>query len=718
MIELLAPAGDEKSFFSAINNGANAVYLGLKEFSARKNADNFSQDNISFYVAYAHALGVKVYVAVNTLIKDNELALFLEIVAKAYSAGVDAFILQDVFLGSVLKENFKDIVLHLSTQAGVNDERGAIFAKEMGFERVILARETQIPQIRKITKIIETEVFVHGALCTCFSGHCYMSAYVGGNSGNRGLCKQPCRKKYQLESSKSRGEYPISLSDLCLASDVGALIDAGVSSFKIEGRMRSPEYVGSAVEVYRKAIDGISYDLSKVKRAFNRGDYTKGYIYGVDGNIVSDKIQNHSGEAVGRVLKVVGDQIVTDRKNEKGDAFKILRDGFEVGNATCEENGVKLKFKGKVKSGDVLSITKEGGIKSEDKKKRAKLEVFARICEGEKIVLSSNGVSVQSDEVLPQAKSNPTTREEIIANLYRTDKYPYEILATVTIEGNPFVPKSILNKLRASLYEKVFFKDVKPFKIPYYTFDFKNNYKSGYKSVVISDKKQTLDCETAFVLAPNDYRDEKSIADILKGQTADKYLFVPAFLREDETVVIERLISRFDGVYADGLNGIQLAKDYGKKLICGLGINVFNSIDLYALSKISNAIILSQELSQREIGSLSLQANVFNFGSIRLMELLYCPFKKDCKNCKRTQSTFTLTDEMGHRFKLRRYKIASECRFEVYNEQILLCANQNRSAVNLIGLDEDVYREYKCGNVSGIKAKYFVTVGNSKRGVN
>lgn len=718
MIELLAPAGDEKTFFEAINNGADAVYLGLKEFSARKNAENFTSDNISFYVAYAHAVGVKVYVAVNTLIKDGELPYFLEVVARAYSVGVDAFILQDIFLGSILKENFENIVLHLSTQAGINDEKGATFAKNRGFSRVILARETPLNQIEKITKIIETEVFVHGALCTCFSGHCYMSAYVGGNSGNRGLCKQPCRKKYDLETSQSKGEYPISLSDLCLTDEITALVNAGVSSFKIEGRMRSPEYVASAVELYRNAIDGKPYNLSKVKRAFNRGDYTKGYVYGTDKNIISDKIQNHSGEKVGVVLKVTREQIVTNRKNNKGDAFKILRDGFEVGNAICEIDGVNLKYKGNIKIGDVLSITKEGLPFLATTIKKSKVEVYARIAEWEQIVLKANGVIVQSQDIVDRAKTTPTTKEEIIANLNKTDRYPFNIIPTVDIIGSPFVPKSIFNKLRASLYEKMFFKDVKTFKIPDYCFNFDKNYNIEYKTIIISNQFVEVGFGDAFVLQPDDYSNLNKIKEILANQTADKYLFVPSFLRENENEVIENLLPYFDGVYADGLNGIQLAKDFDKKLVCGLGINVFNSIDLNELSKISNAVVLSQELSLSEINSISIKANAFTFGAIRLMELLYCPFKKDCSNCKRNNDFFTLTDEMGHKFKIRRYKIANECRFEVYNEQILLSQRRPYSVINLIGLESELLADYLADKFGDIKLKCAVTAGNLKRGVN
>jgi putative protease len=195
-VEILAPAGNAECFKAAVYAGANAIYIGLNEFSARKSAENFSIDNLEQYVSFAHLFDVKVYVAVNTLVKNSELPLFFEVISKAYEKGVDAFILQDMFLGKYIKEVLPEICLHLSTQAGVCNELGAVLAKEYGFDRVILARETRIEDMEKIAKIIETEAFVQGALCSSFSGHCYMSSFAGGMSGNRGFCKQPCRKKY------------------------------------------------------------------------------------------------------------------------------------------------------------------------------------------------------------------------------------------------------------------------------------------------------------------------------------------------------------------------------------------------------------------------------------------------------------------------------------------------------------------------------------------
>ena len=196
MSEILAPAGDKNSALAAINSGADAIYLGLKNFSARSSAENFDEIALNEIVRYAHAFNVKVYVAMNTLVKDSELNGFLSDLLSAWNGGADAIIISDALLGAFIKRNYPEIVLHLSTQAGVCNAYGAKFAKKLGFSRVILSRETSINDIKEIASIIETEVFVQGALCTCFSGQCYLSSFAGGNSGNRGKCKQPCRKRY------------------------------------------------------------------------------------------------------------------------------------------------------------------------------------------------------------------------------------------------------------------------------------------------------------------------------------------------------------------------------------------------------------------------------------------------------------------------------------------------------------------------------------------
>ena len=282
MSEILAPAGDKNSAFAAINAGADAIYLGLKQFSARSSAENFGVEEFAEVVKTAHLFGVKVYVAMNTLVKNTELEAFLRSAAEAWNNGADALIVSDIFVGKFLKQSFPQICLHLSTQAGVCNAYGARLAKEYGFDRVILARETAIEDIREIAQIIETEVFVQGALCTCFSGQCYFSSFAGGNSGNRGKCKQPCRKRYSIDRDGfDEYAYRLSLSDLSVGANISKLIDAGVCSFKIEGRMRRPEYVSAAVGYYKNILSGKSdaRDLSALKRVYNRGNYTSGLAF-------------------------------------------------------------------------------------------------------------------------------------------------------------------------------------------------------------------------------------------------------------------------------------------------------------------------------------------------------------------------------------------------------------------------------------------------------
>ena len=251
-MELLAPCGNLSTFYVAVGSGANAVYLGLKDFSARKSADNFSYEELEEAVKFARVMGVKVYVALNTLVKENELEGFFDAVLKIRAIGVDAIILQDLFLGKFISERLPDVELHLSTQGGVNNVEGAIVAKEHGFKRVILARETPLQEIKKIAPIMDTEVFVQGALCTSFSGHCYMSSFGGGNSGNRGLCKQPCRRTYTIGGKEEN--YAICTADLCVGESIKVLEEAGVKSLKIEGRMRRAEYVSASLNYYRSLI--------------------------------------------------------------------------------------------------------------------------------------------------------------------------------------------------------------------------------------------------------------------------------------------------------------------------------------------------------------------------------------------------------------------------------------------------------------------------------
>lgn len=713
MFELLAPAGNSECFFAAINNGANAVYIGLSDFSARKNAENFTKENIRYYVAYAHIFNVKVYVAVNTLVKNAELDDFVSTVKYAYEAGADAFIVQDVFLAETLKNTFPEIVLHLSTQGGVNNVEGAEYALRKGFSRVILARETQINEIKEIAKVTETEVFVHGALCSSFSGHCYISSFVGGNSGNRGLCKQPCRRAYTLETSENKGKYAISLSDLCLIDKLKELRDTGVKSVKIEGRMRNPEYVASVVKAYRQAIDDGIADTKEIKRTFNRGDFTLGYPFGVAKNIVSDKIQNHKGIKVGTVRKLSDNNriiVETDETFNVGDGFKIIRNGYEVGNAVALSIGKILAYKGEIKIGDDVNITKDVGLATAllEKTKKVPVEILVNATEGDYLTAVCGEYVVKSDRILEKAKTHPITEEELSLNFSKTDKYPFLPNVKAIVVGEPFIVKSALNNLRAALYEKLFYGnsktrtvDIESLEIPKSRYELSDNY-----NLLISDDLSDKKRGYTFVYFPNNY-------DVIEKKKHSAYLFVPSFLTDGDIVKIKELSEYFDGFYVDGVDGLEIAESLSKPFIAGLGLNVFNKFDENALlTEGAKIIAASKELSLKEISDFGSNIVVFTNGNIRLAELLYCPYGKNCKNCNRKDIN-ELTDELGHKFFVRRYKINDRCRFEIYNGSILNVKADIHGGklINVVGLDENTRN-------SIINSEYEkIYYGNLKKGV-
>lgn len=280
-VELLAPAGTPMSLDAAIEAGADAVYLGLSDFNARINADNFTREDIGAVIAKAHAYGVKVYVTLNTLVFDREREAFLSTAEAAYLGGADGLIVADLGAAALLRRTMPDIPLHASTQVSGHNVAAAKMLSSLGFTRMVCAREMSESDLRYFVKNspIEAEVFVHGALCVCHSGQCLFSSLVGGRSGNRGECAQPCRLPYI--SANKKNEYPLSLKDLSLAAHVDELIDMGVASFKIEGRMKSPEYVRDVTRIWRRLIDehrvATPDELRELSDVFSRGGLTDGY---------------------------------------------------------------------------------------------------------------------------------------------------------------------------------------------------------------------------------------------------------------------------------------------------------------------------------------------------------------------------------------------------------------------------------------------------------
>ena len=317
-IELLAPVGNFDCLKAAVQNGADAVYLGASNFSARASATNFNYEDLKKAVEYAHIRNVKVHLALNTLIKNNELNSALELASYAYEIGIDAIIVQDLGLAQILLKNFPKMPIHASTQMTIHNLEGVLQAEKLGFSRVVLSRELSFDEIDYICRNsnIEIECFVHGALCISYSGQCLMSSIIGGRSGNRGKCAGTCRLPYELieikENKTVEKGYLLSSKDVCTLDILPDLIDAGVKSFKIEGRMKSPEYVGIVTSIYRKYIDlaesNQQYivdeeDRKKLMQIFNRGGFSTGYLKGKLGkNMMYTKKPNHIGIYAGDVI--------------------------------------------------------------------------------------------------------------------------------------------------------------------------------------------------------------------------------------------------------------------------------------------------------------------------------------------------------------------------------------------------------------------------------
>lgn len=698
MCEILAPAGDRDSFLAAVHSGANAVYLGLTDFSARKSAANFSLENLKDTVDYAHMLGVKVYVALNTLVKEEETERFFDSARAAWNAGADALIIQDVFLGKALKRSYPEMVLHLSTQAGVCNLYGAKLAKRYGFSRVILARETPLQGIRRIAEIIETEVFVQGALCTCFSGQCYLSAFIGGNSGNRGLCKQPCRKKYKIDRKGFETlSYKLSLSDLCLGKDVAALCEAGVASFKIEGRMRSAAYVGASVKYYadllRNQAKALSSDLSDLKRTFNRGDYTRGYLFGQDKNLISSSVQGHKGELIGRIAKG------TDRSGKlafvrsdfvpcQGDGFKVIRNDTEIGGGSYQASfpkkagGFYLLKNEDYKEGDGVYLTLDNALSARisDRKRTVGITLKIEAEEGKAPVAVVGGAfgerSIVADFVCESAKTRALDSKEIEDCFRKTDAYPFAAeVRDIQIKGKPFALKSLLNAFRRKVYgetasllaggrkplpKREVRKNENRLAQPFFHFaviDSDYSYMKGFA--------EPMD---AVIFSPKNYKNLEEISDFLqfsKYYAWHKYLYLPAYMTDEDIDSILSYADKFDGAYAEGVWAVEFCKERKIPLFAGCGFNLFNSYSLNELAEENVcAAAVSKELSLKERSQLK---NVFALsdGAVKVMELGHCPFSKSCSSCDKREY-YILSDEQGRDFTLRRYE-NSVCRFELFN---------------------------------------------------
>ncbi len=510
--ELLAPAGSMESLKAAVNAGADAVYLAGKQFGARHYAANFNDADLKEAVHYAHLRGVKVYITVNTLIKDYELLNLAKYLLFLYEIGVDAILVQDIGVAQLSKELVPDLNLHASTQMTIHNTEGVKWAEKFGFKRVVLAREMKLSEIEEISRNIkagkiELEIFAHGALCYSYSGQCLLSSFIGGRSGNRGMCAQPCRKPYDLilgekdeysrpinvDRVKVKEKYLLSTRDLAIYKYLDRISKSSVSSLKIEGRMRSPEYVAIVVSTYRKALDSIKKgrwkprknDINDLKLAFNR-DFTGGYLLETDENSVMSRDRpGNRGVYIGSVTdyKKKNKEAVIEIKNqiipEKGDGLVFInsdqnknRYGMVIHESPdVFKNKVKFKVQYPLKHGDLVYITRRRSlldkaqkiINSDQNKIKVNLDI---LIENDGSILlkskfnSPNKILIElellSDFKMETAIKKPITEKIVETQFRKTGGTPFDIEdINIQYPGGFFAPISELNKLRRELFEKI-----------------------------------------------------------------------------------------------------------------------------------------------------------------------------------------------------------------------------------------------------------------------
>ena len=620
-VELLAPAGDFSCLKAAIEAGCDAVYIGGKLFGARAFSSNFTDDEIIKAINYAHLFGVKVYVTTNTLIYDKEVERFLEYISFLHKNNVDAVIIQDLGMLDLVRQTFPNLEVHASTQMHIHNLDGASFMKKLGVKRVVLARETSISKIKEIKEKtnIDIEIFIHGALCVSYSGQCLMSSLIGNRSGNRGTCAGSCRQSYSIVDENNNiilnNKYPLSMKDLCSLENLKTLLDIGVTSLKIEGRMKSSSYVYTVVKLYRLAIDSYyknnniyidEKELYNLKKIFNR-EFTKGFLFDEENNkVINMKRPNHQGVEIGKVINYKNN-VATIKLNDEiniNDGLRIVgkKDiGVNVNNFYINSKLVKTAKKGdiitikvndKVEKDDKVLLTLDSKlneeinniISSSQRKVLVKAKFIAK--EDKQITFELtdfiNKVVVISENKVTKALNKPITKEEIKEKLNKIKDtvYKYESL-DIEIDDNIFIPLNIINDLKRKAFEEL--NNKRLYKIPYKRCEYKRNVKSYPKEKLLN------------ILI---FKDEN--IDSLKK----KYDYIYSSNNIDNTIL---LLPRVIDKYKENYNKDVLVGDIGyfnkhKVCITDTSFNVVNSYTVAFLHSLgAERVTLSYELTKKQI---------------------------------------------------------------------------------------------------------------------
>lgn len=694
-IELLSPAGNFESLKLAIFNGADAVYLGLEGYNARGGIENFTAENLPPAVAFAHLYNVKVYLTLNTLIKDEEFDEVIKQVKFALQSKVDAFIVQDIGLAFYLRQHFSNIELHASTQMGINNLEGALALKNLGFSRVVLARETPLSEIKRIktSTDLEIEYFVQGALCVSFSGNCYLCSLLANASGNRGQCKQFCRLPFSANYDKGKRQgYLLSTKDLCMLGKLKQLAQSGVTSFKLEGRARREAYVAVATNVYRKVIDNNfafdEKDIISLKKVYNRGDFAPGYFDSQ--NIIYPYIPNHMGVKIGEAFNFSKGKrfnIVSIRSTceiKRGDILKFIKQDKEIGVLTAvdikKENGIyKITTTATILCPCQVNMIVDNQFESNylNKKRTIAVDVTLTLKEGKKAKVTMSAGDTQacyeSEFTAERAKTMPLKEQDCFEQFDKMGEQ-FHLNSFKVLLGKVFLTKSQLNTLRRNCLEQLTKKILEKYEKTH-----KIQEKSLFldKKQLIFDKKLPtaeiiefddfdkvdLTEKKIFVYKPNNF-DQKIQA--LYDKNADKNIFIslPVMADKSEIDKIKQILfyCKDWGVVANNYWALELKAQ--EQTIIGSKLNVYNSHSVkYYAGRGYNKIILSIE----EMGEIK-NCGIILFEYCKFypeyMIFRHCPLKEhfsgSCNNCKYDNNLcYTFNSK---EFKLIRQRINS-CQF-------------------------------------------------------
>ncbi len=696
-IELLAPAGTKEAFIGAINAGANAIYLAGKSFGARKYASNFTNEEIKELITYAHLRNVKVFVTINTIIFDHELTELFQYSDFLVNSKVDALIIQDLGIINEFTKRYPHTEIHASTQMNAYTVSQLEYLKSIGVKRVILARETSINQIKKLSKVgIELEVFVHGALCVSYSGNCLFSYYKGGRSGNRGECAQPCRLEYSLVKNNINTKektYLLSTKELNTIDNLKDIIESGVISLKIEGRMRRVEYVTATVRAYKEALENIvdnkPFDINKrikeLQVTFNR-EYTKGYISNIEPSSINNEYRpNHLGIKIGTVLSYknnkakiklsdtlkVNDGIRIVGKNDTGGKVsRILLNNQKVQEAHNKQI-IELDLLQEVDILDSVHKTLDQDLFNELKKYQSenykliplkiKLEMFTSNRIYVEAETPYHTVTFYSDFIIEEAKQNPQTKEQILASFNKFGNTYFKIEdIKIKSDFDGFIPNSILKKLRRTLVQNLEEKAL----IKTSLIEKKNTIPKliNTTSELIVKVESNDQLEIAKSLGINNiyYTKNVKVAEVDKEQY---YLYIDRI--HDEPSIQENNIV----VHDYGL----IHKYKNKSIIGSSYLNVSNSLAIHHTSV--KRITLSQELDLNQIKDLTISKPLEYVVYTRpdMMISKYCPitksegvYKENCNLCMK--HTYHLEDKENNRYPLIRDHL---CNMRILNSKVV-----------------------------------------------